>query len=144
MLNTPALNATDLVLPGQPYNKSNLTDLLLCRQLYNKSNLLLIWNEYTFSKAMQTLSSICIWLSQFNILRSEQNGGHFAEDNLKYIFLNWNVSGFLIKISLKFVPKVQLIRSEHWFRWWLGTWVVTSHNLKWRLIPLMNMSNTRP
>ena len=43
-------------------------------------------------------------LSQFNTLRLRQNGRHFADDILKCIFLNKNVS-ITIKISLKFVPK---------------------------------------
>ena len=42
--------------------------------------------------------------SLINSLRPRQNGRHFADDNLKYIFLNENV-WILIKISLKFVHK---------------------------------------
>ena len=40
-----------------------------------------------------------------NTLRPRQNGRHFADDNFNCIFLNENV-WVLIKISLKFVPKV--------------------------------------
>ena len=39
-----------------------------------------------------------------NILRLRQNGGHFADNIFKYIFLNENVRIWM-KISLKFVPK---------------------------------------
>ena len=42
--------------------------------------------------------------STLNTLRPRQNGRHFADDRLKYIFLNQNV-WISIKISLKFVPK---------------------------------------
>ena len=42
--------------------------------------------------------------SGFNTLRPRQNGRHPADDIFKWIFLNENV-WFLIKISLKFVPK---------------------------------------
>ena len=40
----------------------------------------------------------------FNWLRPRQNGRHFTDDFFKCIFLNENIQ-FLIKISLKFVPK---------------------------------------
>ena len=43
----------------------------------------------------------------FNTLRPRQNGRHFVDDILKWIFLNENV-WILLKISLKFVPKVQI------------------------------------
>ena len=43
----------------------------------------------------------------FNTLGSRQNGRHFANDILKYIFLNENI-WILLQISLKFVPKVQV------------------------------------
>ena len=42
-------------------------------------------------------------LQTINALRPRQNGHHFADDNLKCIFLNENVDIF-IKMSLKFVP----------------------------------------
>ena len=41
---------------------------------------------------------------RINTLRSRQNGRPFADDIIKYIFLNENV-WIPIKISLKFVPK---------------------------------------
>ena len=45
--------------------------------------------------------------SVFNTLRPRENGRHFADDIFKCIFLNeyaWNS----LRISLKFVPKVQI------------------------------------
>ena len=42
-----------------------------------------------------------------NTLRPRQNGRHFADDIFKCIFLNEN-AGILLKISLKFVPKVRI------------------------------------
>ena len=42
-----------------------------------------------------------------NTLRPTQNGRHFADDIFKYIFLNENV-WISLKISLKFVPRVQI------------------------------------
>ena len=44
---------------------------------------------------------------QFNILRSSQIWRHFADDIFKWIFLNGN-AGIVLKISLKFVPKVRV------------------------------------
>ena len=43
----------------------------------------------------------------YNTLRPRQNGRHFADDTFKPIFLNENFR-LLIKISLKFVPKVPI------------------------------------
>ena len=63
-----------------------------------------------------------------NTLRPRQNGRHFADDNFKCLFLNENVWNS-IKISLKFVRKVQLTIFQHWFRWWLGADQATSHYL---------------
>ena len=42
-----------------------------------------------------------------NTLRPRQNGRRFADDTLKCIFLNEN-TWISLKISLKFVPKVQI------------------------------------
>ena len=44
---------------------------------------------------------------EFNTLKPRQNGRHFADDIFKCIFLNENV-WILLKISLKFVPKVPI------------------------------------
>ena len=46
-------------------------------------------------------------LSEINTLRPRQNGRRFADDILKCIFLNEN-AWILLKISLKFVPKVRI------------------------------------
>ena len=43
----------------------------------------------------------------FNILRLRENGHHFADDIFKCIFLNEDV-WIMLKISLKFVPKVRI------------------------------------
>ena len=43
----------------------------------------------------------------FNTLRPRQNGRHFPDDILKWIFMNENV-WISIKISLQFVPKGQI------------------------------------
>ena len=43
----------------------------------------------------------------FNTLRPRQNGRRFADDIFTCIFLNENV-WILLKISLKFVPKIQI------------------------------------
>ena len=50
----------------------------------------------------------------FNILRPRQNGLHFPEDILKWIFLSENMC-----ISIKILLKL-LFMFQHWFRWWLG------------------------
>ena len=42
-----------------------------------------------------------------NTLRRKQNGRHFTDNTLKFIFVNENVR-ILIKISLKFVPTVRI------------------------------------
>ena len=53
----------------------------------------------TLSTPNTIINAVCI-----NTLRPRQNERHFADDILKCIFLNENVS-IAIKISLKFVPK---------------------------------------
>ena len=52
---------------------------------------------------------IMSWISKYpvNTLRPRQNGRHFPDDILKWIFLNENV-WISIEISLKFVPKGQI------------------------------------
>ena len=47
------------------------------------------------------------WPQCVNTLRQRQNGRLFADDTFKRIFLNENIR-ILIKISLKFVPKVPI------------------------------------
>ena len=51
--------------------------------------------------------TFCSGFNALNILKLRQNCCNFAEDIFKCIFLNENVRIFL-KISLKFVPKVQI------------------------------------
>ena len=58
----------------------------------------------------------------------EKNGGHFADDIFKCIFLNENYC-ILIQIWLKLFLWLNLKISQHWFRWWLGTEQVTNHYL---------------
>ena len=53
-------------------------------------------------------------LTLVNTLRPRQNGRHFPDDIFKCILLNENVS-IAIKLSLKFVVKVQLTILQHWF-----------------------------
>ena len=50
---------------------------------------------------------ILFYSAPINTLRPRQNGRHFADDTFKPIFLNGNIL-ISIKISLKFVPKVQI------------------------------------
>ena len=59
------------------------------------------WNE------LQQVYNLTTSLEKtwFNTLRPSHNCRHFADDIFKCIFLNENV-GVLLKISLKFVPKV--------------------------------------
>ena len=47
------------------------------------------------------------WKCNFNTLRLRQNGRYFADDTFKCIFFNEN-AWISLKISLKFVPKVQI------------------------------------
>ena len=50
------------------------------------------------------MTSIDGLITQFNTLRSRQNGWHFTDDIFNCLFFNENV-WISIKISLKFVPK---------------------------------------
>ena len=70
--------------------------------------------------------------SHFNTLKARQNARNFSDDIFKCILLNDGVWIF-INISLKFVPKGQIITIfEHWSRWWLGAYLATSHYLNQR------------
>ena len=51
--------------------------------------------------------------SDINTLKPRQNGRHFADDILKYIFLNENI-WIPIGISLKFVPKGPIDNIPAW------------------------------
>ena len=68
---------------------------------------------------------------------------HWGRDNMAANFLVKfsnafsliKINKFSIKISLKFVPRVQLTIFKHWFRYWLGADQATSHYLKqWWLV----------
>ena len=71
-----------------------------------------VWLHPVSFTWMQLLTHAIIrcWISQFPLnkhIEVETNGRHFADDIFKCIFLNENV-WIPIKISLKFVPKVQI------------------------------------
>ena len=69
---------------------------------------------------------------RLNALRPRQNCCHFADDSFKCIFLNENV-WIALKISLKFVPKVQINNIPVLVQ--VGAWSATSHFLnQWRLV----------
>ena len=69
------------------------------------------WNIFigkvAFENGICQVVSILCWPQCFNTLRPRQNGRHFPDDILKWIFLNENVR-ISIEISLKFVPKGQI------------------------------------
>ena len=70
-------------------------------------SLILGWASYwTNSQVVCHLSSCDIDV-MLNTLRPRQNGSHFTDDTFKCIFLNEN-AWISLKISLKFVPKVQI------------------------------------
>ena len=81
------------------------------------------------------LQSWTLWIC-FNTLRMRQNGRHFTDNILKYIFLNenaWWIS--IIKFHWSLCPGVQSIIFQHWCRWWVDTGHSTSHYLnKWWLV----------
>ena len=54
-------------------------------------------------------------LQWVNMLRPRQNGRYFADDVFKCIFLNENV-WILLKISLKFVPKIPINNIPVWVK----------------------------
>ena len=53
--------------------------------------------------------------SNINTLKPRQNGRYEANNIFTCIFLNENI-WISIKISLKFLPRVQLSKCQHWFR----------------------------
>ena len=61
-----------------------------------------------------TFPACCRYLPEW-LLRPRQNGRHFPDDILKWIFLNENV-WIPIKISLKFVPSGPINNIPQWFR----------------------------
>ena len=65
---------------------------------------------------VSSLMHICVTRSQWvNSSPPGQNGHHFADDMLRYIFVNEKFCS-LIKISLKLFLRVQLTITKHWFR----------------------------
>ena len=87
-------------------------------------------------------------LSSFNIVttaiyRFPTQLTHWGRDKMDAIFQTTFSNGFSwmkmyefrFKISLKFVPRVQLTIFQHWFREWLGADQATSHylNQSWYL-----------
>ena len=83
--------------------------------LKNTHVVLKLWRIFGFKDRRNILSKtttfdFCIGynsLTFFNTLRPRQNGRHFPDDILKWIFLNENV-WISIEIPLKFVPKGQI------------------------------------
>ena len=69
-----------------------------------------------------------------NTLRLRQNGRHFTDNILKCIFLNENI-WISLKISLKFVPEVQINNIPALVQIMLGTDQATSHYVEqWWLV----------
>ena len=61
-----------------------------------------------FSVFLRSMGKCMTWsYESINTLRQRQNGCHFADDISKSIFFNENV-WILLKISLTFVPEVQI------------------------------------
>ena len=83
--------------------------------LKNTHVVLKLWRIFGFKDRRNILSKtttfdFCIGynsLTFFNTLRPRQNGRHFPDDILKWIFLNENI-WISIEIPLKFVPKGQI------------------------------------
>ena len=69
-----------------------------------------------------------------NILRPRRNGCQFSDHIFGCIFMNETV-WISIKMSMKFVTKVQWTVFQHWIKLWLGAGQVTSRYLnQWWLI----------
>ena len=81
----------------------------------------------------------------FNTLRPRQNGRHFADDIFKYIFLNKN-AWISLKISLKFVPRVQinnilaLVQIMAWRRLGDKPWSEPMMVLYWRIYASLGLN----
>ena len=82
------------------------------------TEIMILWYKFHWRSIMVKIVIVAInglapnrhqgitWTS-VNTLRPRQNGRHFADDSFKCIFLNENAR-ISLKISLKFVPKVQI------------------------------------
>ena len=100
----------DSLLPLNQWWPSSPTHICITRPWWVEGCFLQLMQFYVISLSI----SVCISRTlpmlynniAFNTLRLRQNPRHFA-DIFKCIFLNENVS-ILLKISLKFVPKVRL------------------------------------
>ena len=69
----------------------------------------------------------------FNTLRPRQKCRHYA-DIFIWIF-GMKMYSFLLKFHWHLFQRVQLIKFQHWFRWWLGADQATSHYPKqWSLV----------
>ena len=79
-------------------NKQNYFPNLSPRRIQFQATTLKMWLNTTINRVKGTY---------FNALRPRQNGRHFADDTFKRIFLKENVR-ILLKISMKFVPKVRI------------------------------------
>ena len=108
------------------------------------------WQQLTLQVPVceqdRTWSSLCLHLrcyaigshcTDYNQLvpPSDKMAAILADDTFKYFFLNEKCR-IPIQISPKFVPMIQLIISQHWFSWWLGTEQATIHYLNpvhWRI-----------
>ena len=90
-----------------------------------------------------------------NTLRPRQNGCHFPDDILKWIFLNENI-WISIKISLKLVPRGSinnipaLVQIMAWRRpgdkplsepWWLGCWRIYARPQWVKVLNLSSLSS---
>ena len=66
------------------------------------------------------------WVNTYSLW---QNGYHFADSTIKFIFLHAHCC-IVIEISLKFLARVKVTMIQHWFRQWLDASQATSHYLK--------------
>ena len=88
---------------------------------------ILIWYRAIFNIFSQiNAKGTC----EFNTLRMRQNACHFPDDILKWIFLNENV-WILIKISSKFVPRVQLMNLLPCNKYWQWKPITFVNSLWW-------------
>ena len=98
------------------------------------------WNHDCKPYKLNTLDLNNTETVTYHTLRPSQNGRHFADAIFECIFMNENV-WISLKISLKFVLKVELTIFQHWFRWWLGDKPLSAHVM---VNILTHISVTRP
>ena len=94
---------------------------------------------------IKTYTARCPWLT------------HWGRDKMAAIFQTTfsNVFSWIkmyelrLTFHLSLFLEVQLTRFQHWFRWWLGTYLATSHYLKqwwllyWRLYASLGLNELR-